>query len=321
MERAKISFSIGKRYDTQLLIEGAISVEGYDVTYPYVGEAPSRSFQSMITDLPYDVGEQAFAHYLIARDQGKPLTAIPVFPSRFFPHLGVSVRRDSGIKNPSDLVGRRVGAPDFAYNPAVWMRSILQHQYEVPIQKILWVEDSHQPFFRGLPYPRPKQFQIEQIDVAARGKPYHGWGSVLDDGGVDAIFMASGGMPPSEESTKLFPDWEKEVRAYVQTTGIFPINTVITIQESVVARHPELPGRLMAACQEAKEKYQRQPVMDPAGDHMGLRESVLQSMGLLPNQYGLKQNRSAIRMMIHYCYEQGLIRKLYEPEELFIPGL
>jgi len=39
--------------------------------------------------------------------------------------------------------------------------------------------------------------------------------------------------------------------------------------------------------------------------------------GFNPAEHGPEPNRRAIRMMIQYCYEQGLIRTLYKPEELF----
>src|SRR5712692_7542085 len=93
----KLTFATGKRYDTRFLLDGVVRVRDFDITYPDIGTPPSPFFHSMVTELPYDIGEQAFAHYLLAKDQGQPLTAIPVFPSRFFPHFGVSVHREAGI--------------------------------------------------------------------------------------------------------------------------------------------------------------------------------------------------------------------------------
>ncbi len=51
---------------------------------------------------------------------------------------------------------------------------------------------------------------------------------------------------------------------------------------------------------------------------MGLAPRELFDMGLFPDEYGLEPNRAAVRMMVQYCYEQGLIRRLYEPDELFV---
>ena len=134
-------FATRRRYDAKFLMDGSVAVEEFDIEYmDYHGPGGmTKFFREMVTELPYEIGEQAFAHYLIAKDRGKPLTAIPVFPSRFFPHLGLSVRNGSGIETPRDLVGKKVAAPDWGFNPAVWMRGILAHQYDVPIEKINWV--------------------------------------------------------------------------------------------------------------------------------------------------------------------------------------
>jgi len=125
---AKITFPIARRYDTQFLASGEVQVRGFDLDYIDTGSLPAPLFWDMAVKVSYDIGEQAFSHYLIAKDQGKPLTALPVFPSRFFPQLGLTVNQQSGIRSPLDLVGKRVGVPGFGYNPAAWMRGILAHQ-------------------------------------------------------------------------------------------------------------------------------------------------------------------------------------------------
>ena len=104
----------------------------------------------------------------------------------------------------------------------------------------------------------------------------------------------------------------------MRDTGVFPINTVMTLKEAVVDRYPELPARLMEAFSEARRLYMEEVSASKESDHMGIKTSALREMGLFPDQYGLAPNRAAVRMMVQYCYEQGLIRKLYEPEELFV---
>ncbi|HLQ31323.1 MAG TPA: hypothetical protein VK457_01425, partial [Chloroflexota bacterium] len=141
---------------------------------------------------------------------------------------------------------------------------------------------------------------------------------LLKTGEIDAILLASGGTPPTETTKKLFDDPYREIQAYYQATGVFPINTVMTIKEEVVRAHPELPGALMRAFTEARGRYQDEVRAGSELDHMGMETGKLRQMGLFPDQYGLGPNRLAIRMMVQYCYEQGLIRTLYEPEDLFV---
>jgi len=314
----KLTFATRRRYDTKFLMDGTVRVEGYNIEFVnYKGPGGMTSFfRDMVTDLSYDIGEQAFAHYLIAKDQGKPLTAIPVFPSRFFPHLGVSVATRSGIRNPGDLVGKRVAAPDWGFNPAVWMRGILAHQYEVPAEKIIWVVSAEEPLFRGLSYPRSRRFQIEKVSVPDDGS--HGFLPLIESGAIDAIFLAAGGIDPTGASKKLFGDPYPEIERYAAETGVFPINTLITLKESVVKESPELPRALMKAWEQARSRYVRETEEGKETDHMGIEVRRLKAMKVFPQAYSLDANRGAIRMMVQYCYEQGLIRTLFEPEELFL---
>lgn len=299
-------------------MDGVVRVEGFDIEFlNYKGPGGmTEFFRDMVTELSYDIGEQAFAHYLIAKDQGKPLTAIPVFPSRFFPHFGVSVATRAGVRGPKDLVGKRVAAPDWGFNPAVWMRGILAHQYDVPIEKITWVVNSDEPLFRGLPYPRSKRFQIEKVRVADDGS--HGFLPLMESGGVDAVFLAAGGIDPTGASKKMFDDPYPEVEKYVAQTGVFPINTLITLRESVVEAFPELPAALVRAWEKARALYVKETEEGKDADHMGIEVRRLRAMGVFPQAYGVGPHRMAIRMMIEYCYEQGLIRTLFEPEDLFV---
>ena len=57
--------------------------------------------------------------------QQRPFIAIPVFPSRMFRHSCVYVNADSGIREPGDLLGRRVGCPEYQMTAAVWLKGIM----------------------------------------------------------------------------------------------------------------------------------------------------------------------------------------------------
>src|SRR5712692_1512040 len=108
MSDPTLTFATARRYDTKFLLDGTVRVRDYDIKYHDAGAAPWPVFRDMVNSIPYDIGEQAFSHYLIAKDLGKPLTAIAAFPSRVFPQLGVVVHEASGIKEPLDLVNKRV---------------------------------------------------------------------------------------------------------------------------------------------------------------------------------------------------------------------
>lgn len=336
MTSQSLTFVTGARYDTKFLIDGTVAVRGFDVEFIDAGAAPVTAttgrvsfqlrgekryagapfaaFRDMITTIPYDIGEQAFSHYLIAKDQGKPLTAIPAFPSRFFPQLGATVRRALAeeIRTPADLAGRRVGVPSFGYNPAVWLRGILADRYAVPVEEIIWVEERSDPLFDGLDYPRPTRYRVERADNLMER---------LVAGELDAVFPPGGGPPTNETVDKLFADPLAEIERYVRDTSVFPINTVITLKRSVVDAHPELPARLMEALSAARERYHAEIAAGAETDHMGLDTGWLGGLGLFPDRYGLEANRSAVQALVDYCHQQGVIRTRFTPEDLFCTPL
>ncbi len=165
---------------------------------------------------PWDIREQAFSTYLMARDTGKTAIALPVFPSRFFPHTGLWAHRGSGIVSVQDLVGRRVACGTFGANCAVWARGALSHQYDVPIELVNWElsQDEYVPEFE-----LPNRFHAER--VPGEREP----AVVLVSGETDAATLP--GPPGRADPTKvmpLFQDPYPEMHTYVEENGFFPIN-------------------------------------------------------------------------------------------------
>ncbi|MGK2942338.1 MAG: ABC transporter substrate-binding protein [Immundisolibacter sp.] len=317
---ARLTFPTAGRYDTRFLLEGAVPVAGFELDFLPVGPAPWPLFRDMVTDLSYDIGEQALSHYLIARDQGVPITAIPVFPSRFFPQFGITVNVGSGITTPADLAGKRVGVLSFGYNPAAWLRGILERYHGLDPQSVIWVEDADDPFFGPLRYPRPARFRIERMAGLAEGlfdgpriRPL----AALEDGRLDAFIAPGGGAPCTDRSRPLFPDRATLVRDYVGAGGAFPINTVITLRQSTVRRHPDLAGALCRAFVEARRRYHAEITAGREPDHMGVATADLRASGLFPDAYGIGPNRAAIETLIGYCHAQGVITRAPAPETLF----
>ncbi len=328
---ARFTMGIGQRYDSLYLRNGTIKVEGFDIEYPAVPRraaggpqeqrrgpagqgyvAPASMFTAMATNPIYDVGEQAFSTYLQAVDYGKEITAIPVFPSRFFPHSQIAVNTRSGIKGPADLAGKRVGIGSFAINYAVWLRGVLRHQYGVAVEKVIWVEGQPEHFSE---YHPPGRYSVEKVpDREAL------W-SLLESGKIDAVSMPRG--PQSHQSPvirPLFPDPYPEIGDYLKENPFFPINTVMTIPKSTLSKSSELPMAVFSAFQKALSLY-REEVMKGSRDdeHSGLRlRRLQQETGLSLPDYGFRANLENIQTMIRYCYEQGVIGKDYEPEELFL---
>lgn len=322
MPANEVTFGINRRDDTKFFVDGTVPLRGFQLTFP---ERPKswNYFTDMVTDTPWDIAELALSHYLIAKDLGKPLTAIPAFPVRVFPHLGVSVYRPAGIHTPEDLVGKTVGAPDWGYHPAVWMRGILTHQYDVPIERIIWAESDARPLFPGLDYHHSPRFQFAEMhppaDLGRSQRATYGMPELLESGAVDAMFFPGPGRAPTANTEKLFADPAAEIKAYVQQVGAIPINSVIVLKQDTVDRYPDLAPAVMEMMSAALPLWIAEQESNGQGRHLGVPAALVRELGQYPLGYGLAaSNREAMRLMIAYCYEQGLIKTLYEPEELFV---
>ena len=275
----------------------------------------------MLTDLPWDVGEQAFSHYLIARDAGVPIIALPIFQLRFLPHFGLVVNRRAGIETPQDLVGKKVGAPDWGFNPAVWLRGILAHQYNVPLEKVTWCESEATPLFPNVSYPRSSRYEFIKVkppeDVRLSQKESYGMPILLDQHKLDALSMAGFGAS-TENAKRLFSDPMEEARQYVADTGLIPINTLFVIKEESAERFPDLAPAIIQAIAAASKSYAAEIASGATENDTYVPVKFARELDLYPFKQGLSPNMRAVQMMITYCYEQGLIKKLYQPEELFL---
>jgi len=163
-------------------------------------------------------------------------------------------------------------------------------------------------------YRPPKRFAVEKVAVGTRTA------ILLAERKIDAGIMA--GVGPHIDSSQmrpLFSDPYAEIRNYVRGNPFFPINTVITLRRDAVEKNPEMPRQLMNAFIKVKRIYDQEMAQIDDDDHMGISLRRLnQETGLKLTDYGFKTNEECIRTMIAYCYEQGIIRRLAEPEELFL---
>ncbi len=311
------SVAIGERFSTRFVLNGTVKPDGLEFEFPTVQRvpgtgAPMPMFTSLAEHHVYDIGELALSTYLMARDLGKPITALPVFLSRFFPHTGVWVnRRVDGIETPADLVGRRVVCGSFGTNYSVWWRGAMSHQYDVPIQQVQWLEsaDEHLAGFRP-----PRRFMVERL--SGNSEPVE----ALMEGKAEAASLpgpARGSDP--ERVRPLFADAYREIAEYVEGTHFFPINTVMTVRQDAVERNPELPRLVFETFEKARTLYQADIAAGKEDLHMGLSlRRVREATGLELPPHGLAANRTCLRTMIAYCYEQGIIRKLVDPEDVFL---
>lgn len=321
MNKARITLAVNSYDRHGPMLEDAVHGPVFDIEVLEVGQSqPGRHGTSrherFLPDLEFDACELSFSSYLVARDQGLPIQAIPVFPRRLFSQSQMYKNVHSGIAGPSDLAGKRVGLSSYQTTLSVLAKGDLEHVYGVPWKSITWITSRTETLEVDLPPDvRLEQSTTEQINAG------------LVDGTIHAYF---GPHPPqpfitgSPQVGRLFSDPKAEEERYLRDEGYFPIMHVVAYKRELAERYPELPGALYRLFQQSRQ-LARTRWDDPNwslliwGRHELERQMSLCAFD--PWADGIEANRKNIDRFATYSFEQGLTGQRLRPEELFVsPG-
>ncbi|HWO41096.1 MAG TPA: hypothetical protein VNO43_04765 [Candidatus Eisenbacteria bacterium] len=249
-------------------------------------KVPSTAFKDVVRHSKYDVAELAIVTYLQARTHGKPLALIPLVVLGMLPHPFLVCNAERGRLGPADLIGRRVGIRAYSVTTAAWMRGILQNDYGVDIDRIKWVtfEDPHVAEYRDPP----------TAERAAEGKQL---ARMLLDGELDAGLVGAADLK-DPRLQPVIPDPDGAAKAWCRRHGIFPINHMLVVRQSLANSNPSAVKEIFGLLRESKRAA-------PAGSALdGIR-------------FGVENIRPSLELIIHYSAQQGLIPKRFEVDELF----
>lgn len=302
-----ITLAVGNRLETKHLLNGRVSIQGFDIEVIDAGPAPAPIFPAMVTTRPYDVGELTLGNFIIAKDSGVKLLGLPIFPNLFFPLTGVTVNKNSGIQKPKDLEGKRIGVPlGFSSNPAVWLRSVLASEYEVNLEKITWIEGENDSL-SGVPYIKPANFLREKSSDLEQK---------LIDGEIDALVVAGGNATLDDSVKFLIDDPYPLIGQYNSKNNRFPINTLIVIKEESHEAYPGLAEAVCRAMEEATEIYMSEEPDDAI--HQGLQIGKMRELGIFPRNQGLDIHGTSVEALVGSLYQTGSIHKNWNLKELFV---
>jgi 4,5-dihydroxyphthalate decarboxylase len=123
-------------YDrTRALIDGSVAADGIDLVY--LNQPVEETFFRMLRYREFDCSEMSLSSYCASlHSERPPFIAIPVFPSRYFRHSCIFVSAKSGIRQPADLKGKRIGVPEYQMTAPVWIRGILSDDYGVKVTDV-----------------------------------------------------------------------------------------------------------------------------------------------------------------------------------------
>ena len=133
----RLSLSTGAHERVMPMLDGRVKVEGVDEFHTTFSDA-SVTFWRQLNFEEFEISEMSMSSYLISRSKGADMVALPVFPTRRFMHMGLSINTDSGVDSANDLAGKRIGVGDYQQTSALWTRGVLQNDFGVDQFGVKW---------------------------------------------------------------------------------------------------------------------------------------------------------------------------------------
>ena len=263
----------------------------------------------------WHASEMSFGKTVSLMAQPAPdIVPIPVFPSRVFRHSAIYVGEKSGIRQPKDLEGRKVGIPEWAQTAGIYVRGLLAHEYGVDLARISWVQAGvHQPGrVEKVKLDLPQGVRITPV-------PDKSLVQMLASGELDAVISAR-----DPGGKRLFEDYVSVEEQYFRKTGIYPIMHVIVLRREAYERDRWIAMNLFKAFEEAKRASMERLVeiglshvpMPWLAEH-ARRWRELAGENFWP--YGIDANRKTLDAFLQYSFEQGVTPRRLEVEQLFAP--
>ncbi len=245
-------------------------------------EPITRAFRRMVRTFDFDLCEIALTTLAQAVAYGKPITGLPLVMTGGFHHGSLVCRRDSPLRGPRDLPGKRIGVRAYSQTTGIWVRGILQSEHGIAPEAMTWItqEDAH-----VAEYPDPP-FVLRD----AAGKDLR---AMLLGGEIDAEVGLAGLDAP--EVRTVIPDAAAAAADWSRRTGVRPINHVVAIKTELLQAHPWLARELYALFVKARTGA--------------------------PPAYGMTANRAAIETLLRFTAEQGLTPTRLRPEDVFAADL
>ena len=320
---SKLRLSMGCwNYDrTRGLMDGNIQPDGIDLNY--LNMEVEETFFRMLRNREFDVAEMSLSSYSVSLFRDSPFIAIPIFPSRFFRHSCIYVNADSGIKTPKDLIGKKIGNPEYQMTAPVWIRGVLSDEYGVPVDSVTYYTGGEEEPNRDekLKLDLPSNMKVQSIG------PTQTLAQMLATGEIDALYTAR--MPSTfrtqpDKVKRLFENFVPVEQEYFTRTGIFPIMHTVVIRREIYEKNRWVAQSLYKAFAEAqqetyKDLYETAALKTMLPFLTAHVEETRRVMGDDFWPYGFQKNEKTLETFLRYHFEQGLSKKLLTPKELFAP--
>ena len=321
MSRLHLSFACWNYDRTRALKDGSVEVDGIDLNY--LDLPVEETFFRMARFREFDLAEMSLSSYCVSLHRPeRPFVALPIFPSRFFRHSCIYVNAAAGIREPRDLIGKRIASPEYQMTAPVWIRGILAEHHGVPVEgDYLFGGEEQTGRVEKMKIELPPSIRVRPIG------PTQTLSSMLRDGHIDALYTAR--MPSSFRSgdgkvRRLFENYAEIELAYWRKTGIFPIMHTVVMRREVYEANRWIAQSLTKAFIAAQRR-----TYDDLAETAALKamlpwlnahvEEARREMGEDWWPYGVEKNRKTLDTFTRYHFEQGLSARKLDVEELFAP--
>lgn len=322
MTKLKLTFGCWNYDRTRALMDGSVQPDGIDLNY--LNMPVEETFFRMLRHKEFDIAEMSLSSYTVSMfNETRPFVAIPVFPSRFFRHSCIYVNANSGIKTARDLIGKRVGNPEYQMTAPVWIRGILSDHYGVPVDSVTYFTGGEEEPGRSekLKLDLPPNIKVERIG------PTQTLAKMLLDGEIDALYtarMPSTFLTGGGKVKRLFEDYEQVERNYFKETQMFPIMHTVAIRRDVYEANRWVARSMMKALEESQRRtyedlYETAALKTMLPWLTSHVEQVKREMGKDFWPYGFEKNEATLKTFLRYSFEQGLSKRQLDPAELFAP--
>ena len=320
MSKLNLSLACWNYDRTRAIQDGSVQPDGIDINYH---DLPvEETFFRMLRHQEFDIAEMSLSSYTVSLfREPRRFVAIPIFPSRFFRHSCIYVNAKSGIRTPKDLIGKKIGVPEFQMTAPVWIRGTLDELYGVPVDSVTYYTGGEEEPGRSekLALDLPANIKVQAI-------PDHKTLSqMLRDGEIDALHTA---RAPStydgKNVVRLFENYGEVEKDYFRKTGLFPIMHTIAIRRDVYEQNRWVAQSLYKAFVEAQKKtyadLRETAVLKAMLPFLNWEvDQTIKEMGTNYWAYGLQDNEKVLSTFLKYHFECGLSKRLLKPEELFAP--
>lgn len=313
-----LTLACGDYEMVRALKDGTVKADGIELTVLSDMDSSTRHWR-MIRHRAFDICELSGSSYLMGKDRGdNGFTAIPVFGHRRFRHGFVFINTAKGIDKPTDLIGRDIGLKTFQATALVWIRGILEDEFEVPHTQVNWRAEKEE----DVPFDPPPSLTLTRTPPGKRVE------TMLVEGELDTVIhpdIISPILDKNPRVKRLFDDHKALEIDYFRRTGIFPIMHVTAIKQEIVDRHPWVPMNLLVAFERAKQvayKRMENPRRVPLAWFRETLEEQVAILGKDPWAFGLNDaNRHNLETLIRYAHHQGMIEQPLPVDELFDPSV